>query len=67
LDHQNQTWNNNHLIFLSSGSHESFEKIQGQLELLKIDHSVFYEPDISGITATACLGNDKLFKKYKLQ
>ena len=63
LNHPNQDWNNNYLIYVSA----DVPKWKEKLEILGIDFTEFKEPDLNNkITALAVLNNDKLFKKLKL-
>lgn len=63
LDHPNQKWNNNYLIYLSA----EVEKWKKKLKFLDIDYTQFNEPDLDNrTTALAVFGNDKLFKNLKL-
>ena len=63
LNHPNQKWNNNYLIYLSA----KIEYWKDKLRFLDIDFTQFDEPDLDNqTTALAVFGNDKLFKKLKL-
>ena len=63
LNHPNQKWNNNYLIYLSA----KIEYWKDKLKFLDIDFTQFNEPDLDNqTTALAVFGNDKLFKKLKL-
>ena len=63
LNHPNQKWNNNYLIYLSA----KIEYWKDKLRFLDIDFTQFNEPDLDNrTTALAVFGNDKLFKKLKL-
>jgi len=63
LDHPEQQWNNNYLIYLKG----NVEKWSYKLGNLGIDYTSFQEPDLGGqTTALAILGNEKLFKHLKL-
>lgn len=64
LDHPEQTWNNEYLIFLT-GDLEKAQYLIGDN-----DCSKFYEPDLGNeLTSIAILGDDenkKWLKKFKL-
>ena len=63
LNHPNQNWNNNYLIYVSADVLRWKEK----LDVLEIDYTEFKEPDLNNqITALAVLNNDKIFKNLKL-
>ena len=63
LNHPNQKWNNNYLIYLSA----KIEYWKDKLRFLDIDFTQFNEPDLDNrTTALSVFGNDKLFKKLKL-
>lgn len=63
LNHPEQTWNNNYLIYLQA----SVEEWKSKLNYLGIDYTQFNEPDLGNkTTSLAVLGNDKLFKKLEL-
>lgn len=62
LEHPNQTWNNNYLIYLSA----DIDKWMIKLDILGYDYSVFREPDLDNIpTAIAIEHNGSIFKKLK--
>lgn len=59
LDHPEQDWNNNYLIYLKA----DIENWMKRLDILEIDYTRFQEPDLGGqTTSIAVLGNGKLFK-----
>lgn len=63
LNHPNQDWNNNYLIYVSA----DVSKWKERLDFLEIKYTEFREPDLDyETTAIAVLNNDKLFKKLKL-
>ena len=63
LNHPNQDWNNNYLIYVSA----DVSRWKERLELLGIDYTEFKEPDLNNqITALAVLNNDRIFKNLKL-
>ena len=63
LDHPDQEWNNNYLIFLKGHLQTWIEK----LKFHRLDFTVFREPDRGKeITALACLCDGRIFKKAKL-
>ena len=63
LDHPNQSWNNNYLIYVLA----DIDKWKERLDILELDYTEFNEPDLDfQTTALAVLNNDKLFKKLKL-
>jgi hypothetical protein len=63
LDHPNQTWNNNYLIYVKCKLSEWIVKLQGRDK----DFSIFYEPDLNNVaTAIAVEDSGKLFRKLKL-
>lgn len=63
LDHPNQEWNNEYLIYLSADVNFWKQK----LDILEIDYSKFYEPDLNNkLTCLVVANNSKLFKKLKL-
>ena len=63
IDHPNQKWNNQYLIYLSANIIEWKEK----LNLLNRDFSLFKEPDLNNkTTAIAITDSGKLFKNLKL-
>ena len=67
LEHPNQEWNNNYLIYLGV-SEKELQRWIFKLDLKKIDYSFFKEPDLDNkITAIAILGDEhNLFKNLKL-
>lgn len=69
LEHPNQTWNNNYLIYLGVSELE-LEKWIFKLGMKKIDFSFFQEPDLDNkVTAIACQLDEKhsnMFEKLKL-
>lgn len=63
LEHPNQTWNNNYLIYLKCNLAEWIEKLQHRDK----DFSIFYEPDLNNsATAVAVEDSGRLFRKLKL-
>ena len=63
LQHPNQNWNNNYLIYLSA----DISKWKHRFDVLEIDYTEFKEPDLDNqVTALAVLNNDKMFKNLKL-
>ena len=63
IDHPNQKWNNQYLIYLSANITEWKEK----LNLLNRDFFFFLEPDLNNkATAIAITDSGKLFKNLKL-
>ena len=63
LQHPNQDWNNNYLIYLSA----NISKWKERLDVLEVDYTEFKEPDLDNqVTALAVLNNDKMFKNLKL-
>ena len=63
LDHPNQTWNNNYLIYVKCNLTEWIEKLQHRDK----DFSIFYEPDLNNsATAIAVEDSGRLFRKLKL-
>ena len=63
LNHPDQDWNNNYLIYVSA----DVSRWKERLEFLGIDYTEFKEPDLNNqITALAVLNNDRIFKKLKL-
>lgn len=63
LDHPNQDWNNSYLIYLST----DVNQWKSKLDILEIDHSEFYEPDLGNkLTCLVVANNSRLFKKLKL-
>ena len=67
IEHPNQTWNNNYLIYLGVSEKELHRWVT-KLKYKNDDYSIFKEPDLDNkITAIACLADDKnIFKKLKL-
>ena len=63
LEHPNQTWNNNYLIYLKCNLTEWIEKLQHRDK----DFSIFYEIDLNNsATAIAVEDSGRLFRKLKL-
>ena len=66
LEHPNQNWNNQYLIYLSC----NIDYYKEMLTFYNEDFSSFYEPDLNNrLTAIAILEtnlNKKFFKKLKL-
>lgn len=63
LEHPNQDWNNNYLIYL----YADLDKWKVRLDLVNKDHSSFYEPDLDNqLTAIALQDDGRMFKKLKL-
>lgn len=63
LEHPNQDWNNNYLIYL----YADLDKWKVRLDLVNKDYSSFYEPDLSNqLTAIALQDDGRMFKKLKL-
>lgn len=63
LEHPNQEWNNNYLIYL----YADLDKWKVRLDLVNKDYSSFYEPDLSNqLTAIALQDDGRMFKKLKL-
>ena len=63
LDHPQQDWNNNYLIYVTADS----PKWKKRLDICGMDYTEFKEPDVNNqITALAVLNNDKMFKNLKL-
>lgn len=63
LEHPNQNWNNNYLIYL----YADLDKWKVRLDLVNKDYSSFYEPDLDNqLTAIALQDDGRMFKKLKL-
>lgn len=63
LEHPNQNWNNNYLIYL----YADLDKWRGRLDLTNKDYSMFREPDLNNqLTAIALQDDGRMFKKLKL-
>lgn len=63
LEHPNQDWNNNYLIYL----YADLDKWKVRLDLVNKDYSSFYEPDLDNqLTAIALQDDGRMFKKLKL-
>ena len=63
LEHPNQNWNNNYLIYL----YADLDKWRVRLDLVNKDYSSFYEPDLDNqLTAIALQDDGRMFKKLKL-
>ena len=63
LNHPNQEWNNNYLIYVSADVNQWKHK----LDILGIDYTEFKEPDLDNqITALAVLNHDHVFKNLQL-
>ena len=63
LEHPNQDWNNNYLIYL----YADLDKWKVRLDLVNKDYSSFYEPDLNNqLTAIALQDDGRMFKKLKL-
>ena len=63
LDHPQQDWNNNYLIYVTA----DILKWKERLDIMEIDYTEFKEPDLNNqVTALAVLNNDKMFKNLKL-
>jgi hypothetical protein len=69
LEHPNQTWNNNYLIYLGVNEYQ-LQKWMFKLDLKKLEFSKFIEPDVGyKITAIAIqlpLEHSNLFENLKL-
>lgn len=62
LENENQSWNNQYLIYLSADVNRWMTK----LKILGYEYSVFNEPDLGGIpTAIAIEHDGSIFKKLK--
>lgn len=63
LEHPNQNWNNNYLIYL----YADLDKWRVRLDLTNKDYSIFREPDLNNqLTAIALQDDGRMFKKLKL-
>ena len=63
LEHPNQNWNNNYLIYL----YADLDKWRVRLDLVGKDYSTFHEPDLNNqLTAIALQDDGRMFKKLKL-
>lgn len=63
LEHPNQNWNNNYLIYL----YADLDKWRVRLDLTNKDYSTFREPDLNNqLTAIALQDDGRMFKKLKL-
>lgn len=63
LEHPDQTWNNNYLIYLHADIKSWITKLNRQ----ERDFSIFCEPDLGNVpTAIAIEDNGKMFKHLKL-
>lgn len=63
MEHPNQDWNNNYLIYL----YADLDKWKVRLDLVNKDYSSFYEPDLDNqLTAIALQDDGRMFKKLKL-
>ena len=63
LDHPQQDWNNNYLIYVVA----DIPKWKERLDIFGMDYTEFKEPDLNNqTTALAVLNNDKMFKNLKL-
>lgn len=63
LEHPNQNWNNNYLIYL----YADLDKWRVRLDLTNKDYSTFHEPDLNNqLTAIALQDDGRMFKKLKL-
>ena len=63
LEHPNQDWNNNYLIYL----YADLDIWRFRLDLVGKDYSVFHEPDRNNdVTAIALQDDGRMFKKLKL-
>ena len=63
LEHPNQNWNNNYLIYL----YADLDKWRVRLDLTNKDYSMFREPDLNNqLTAIALQDDGRMFKKLKL-
>ena len=63
LDHPQQDWNNNYLIYVTA----DIPKWKEKLDIFGINYTEFKEPDLNNqTTALAVLNNDKMFKNLKL-
>ena len=63
LDHPQQDWNNNYLIYVTA----DISKWKERLDIFGMDYTEFKEPDLNNqTTALAVLNNDKMFKNLKL-
>lgn len=63
LEHPNQNWNNNYLIYL----YADLDKWRVRLGLTNKDYSIFREPDLNNqLTAIALQDDGRMFKKLKL-
>ena len=63
LDHPQQDWNNNYLIYVTA----DIPKWKERLDIFEMDYTEFREPDLDNqVTALAVLNNDKMFKHLKL-
>lgn len=63
LEHPNQNWNNNYLIYL----YADLDKWRVRLDLTNKDYSTFREPDLNNqLTAIALQDDGHMFKKLKL-
>lgn len=62
-NHSDLKWKNGYLIMLSG----DLNKLRYKLKMKEIEFSEFLEPDLDNkLTAIAVLGNDQIFKNYKL-
>ena len=63
LEHPNQNWNNNYLIYL----YADLDTWRVRLDLTNKDYSMFREPDLNNqLTAIALQDDGRMFKKLKL-
>lgn len=63
MEHPNQNWNNNYLIYL----YADLDKWRVRLDLTNKDYSMFREPDLNNqLTAIALQDDGRMFKKLKL-
>lgn len=67
IDHPNNEWFNQTLVYLNIGDIVSLNNIKNKLHYKDIDYTVFKEPDLNDeITAIACLTDKKIFNGLTL-